>query len=149
MGLTTQPDTPSLGLSKLPFPGSRAWATDKLWSPEAAAACTLRSELWPGFSLVLEWLSPQAGTKPVQPPRHPAAICSSHFSTTQSRRLPQACRQQIRSCRGWCGLGVGGVLGCGWLSFPLFLLSAVPSYLSAHSGPQASWGCHAQGRWVG
>lgn len=49
-GLMTQPDTPS--------PGPQSSLSQDPEPPEAAAACTLRSELWPGFSLALEWLSP-------------------------------------------------------------------------------------------
>lgn len=45
-GLSTQPDTPS--------PGPQSSLSQDPGPPKAAAACTLRSELWPGFSLALE-----------------------------------------------------------------------------------------------
>lgn len=50
------------------------------------------------------------------------------------------------------GLVWAGGWGCArvWLARLWFVSTlAVPSYFSAHSGPQASWGCYAQGRRVG
>lgn len=141
-GLTTQPDTHS--------PGPQSSLSQEPGPPEAAAACTLRSELWPGFSLALEWLSPQAGTKPVQPPQHPAGgylliAFLNHTEQEIATGLQTADKelQRLVWAGGW---------GCArvWLAQLCFVATlAVPSYFSAHSGPQASWGCHAQGRRVG